>query len=145
MAKQVGDNSTASIQWGGWTNVEVAIVRGETPSTETLLPSMDGRLKEEPVYEQGLDGRIDIRYYRQSLALDFVQTDGETLADLYAEQLDALFHESGVPVTLTWRNGYVSSLTMFIIRSLHNEGPGGHVGVILQFSSTSLIPMMRSV
>ncbi len=143
MAKQVGDNSLASIQWGGWSNVEVAIVRGETPATETLLPSMDGHFREEPVYDQGLDGRIDIKYYKQSLILDYLQTDGETLADLYAEQLDALFHDTGVPVTLTWRNGESISLTMFLIRTLHNEGPSGHVGVIMAFSSASLTPMAR--
>ncbi len=143
MPNLVGDNLLGSIQWGGWSDVTVQWPRGETEEATTLLPSIDGKFRETPKYHQGLDGRIDLKYYERELVLDFIQTDGETLADLYAEAMDALFHETGLEMTLTWRNGAAVQTTMYTVRELHNEGPGGHVGVLLNFRNTALTPLMR--
>lgn len=145
MPNKVGDILTSSIQRGGWIDVIVTIDRGGGAGNEdeSLRPALDGTFREKQVYDEGLSGQIDVKYYTRELRIDYVQTDSETLADLYASALDSQFHEAGVPLELTFRNGTTKTLTMYATRELHNDGPSGHTGVIMSFKSYSLTPLMR--
>lgn len=145
MPNAVGDNVLSAIQRGGWSDVQVTFDRGAGAGdeTETLKPALGGKFRETPVYDEGIDGKIDLKYYRRQLELDYVQTDEDTLADLFDADLDSQFHEAGVTVTLTWRNGTTTTTTMYLVRSLHNEGPQGHVGVDITMTNVGLTPLMR--
>jgi hypothetical protein len=143
MSNQVGDNLLHSIQWGGWQNVEIQVDRSGTPTYETLLPALDGRFRETPVFDRGLDGRVDVKYYERTLVMEYVQTDAETLADLYGSEWDASLHADGAPLKIKFRSGAQKSLTMYGTRELINHGPSGHVSVVMEFKSTSLTPLFR--
>lgn len=121
MAKMIGDRLTSSIYRGGFTNVEWQITRSGTPTWESIWPVAPKEgFTEDEVSKRGLDGTVHVLYYKQSLSLLFLQTDSETLQDLYA--LSTILHSTGISTKITLCSGKVLTLTMRFSRRYISQG-----------------------
>ena len=143
MAKQFGDNLRSSIKRAGISAMTVTIDRGSGAVAEDFFPFVLNEIVEEMVYSEGKDGKIDVHYYEQRIDTDYVQTDEETMNDLFAAVLDSQFHTTGLPVAVTLFDGTAISLTMFCIRTPRGEGPKSAFRVNMKFKSTTDAPMLR--
>lgn len=142
MSKQIGDKLIGSVRRALFEDIEWQIDRG-TPTWESLWPSktMSG-LVETEIGHTGLDGRFFVQYYEQSLQIGFLQTDDETLADLYSTALTTLLHTTGVPTRITLAGGQTIELTMYFRRTLRAAGYNTTLVVELEGRSSSLSPML---
>jgi hypothetical protein len=143
MAKQLGDRLLTSITRGGFQDVKVTIDRGAGAAVESLWPSVMGSFRETPQFDQGLDGKVDIKWWLQELEIGLVQCDEETLEDLYAAALEAQWYTTGVSVALTFINGMARTLTMRMVPEVRNDGYGAVLQVGMRFRAASLTPMFR--
>ena len=132
MSNMIGDNLQSEIHRGGCSNIEWQITRSGTPTYETLLPSsVNGGFVEEEIGPVGLDGKVDIQYYKQTLAIRFLQTDNDTMSDLYATALTAILHTTGISTKITLNTGKVITVTMRFRRTFRAEGYSSVAGVDL--------------
>jgi hypothetical protein len=140
MAKKLGDNLTTSIDRAGWSKVEALIDRSGTPTWTTLQPASSGAFREEPVHDRGLDGTIDVHFYRQKLTLHYLQTDLETMQDIFAPVILAQLQTTGVPVRL-WRLDGVTVFNIPLMRFLITPDGDGYTSalrLIMEGESTTL-------
>lgn len=140
MAKKLGDNLTTSIERAGWSAIEAQIERGGVQYWTKLQPAGDGAFREEPVHDRGLDGSIDVHYYRQVLRLHFYQTDLETLHDVFTPEILSQLQTTGVPVRL-WRLDGVTVFNIPLMRFLitpDGEGYSSAWRLIMEGESTTL-------
>ncbi len=120
----VGTVNTGAIKRAGLRDVTIDIDRGAGAGveTESLMPASNGNFFEEQIKAVGLDGKIDVKGYRFTVVLDYLQTDATTLADLYDADLDSQFHTAGVSTVLTFLNGDTLTITMYFSREVKGEG-----------------------
>ena len=144
MAKMLGDRLLTSIVRGGYKDVKVTINRGAGAVAESLWPSTGGQFYEEAVYDQGLDGSIDIKYWKYELLLEMVQCDAETLADLYSTVLATQWRMTGVSVEMEFMNGSKKSVTMRMVPRLHNDGYQSYLAVTMKFNGTGLTALYQA-
>jgi hypothetical protein len=102
------------------------------------MPASNNEFIEEPVVDEGLDGRKDIRYYKQSLKLQYLQSDLDTLGDLYSSAFDSYFNTTGTSTEITFLNGESITLTMFFKRRAVAAGYQTVMYVELEAMSTTL-------
>lgn len=102
MPNTLGLNLTGPIDRAGWSKVEILLDRGGTPTWTKIMPSGGGEFSEEAVSDKGLDGVIDVHYYRQRLTLLFYQADVDTLNDMFSESVLPQLQVTGVTARL-WR------------------------------------------
>ena len=143
---QVGDNLHDSIQRAGFANVQIEVTRSTTPpstSYVTLMPSTNGSFTEEDVVDEDLDGAYDAKYWIQTLVMEFLQTDADTLADLYSTGFIPQFYRNGINVKMTRMNGDEVVLPMKCRMRLHGEGFGSALAVTLTFKSRTLVPISQ--
>ncbi len=143
MAKKVGDMLTSEIRRAGLVNVVVTIDRGAGPVAVSLIPSADGSFIEKPIGKKGLNGAFHISYYEQTLLLEYMQTDGETLADLFSSALASQWAIAGVSTAITFMSGKVVTLTMRFEMTPHGEGYDSAFAVTLAGTSKTSTPCFR--
>jgi hypothetical protein len=120
----VGDALTTVIARAGWSEIEVLLTR-TTPDWTSLLPCGDGSFREEPVYDIGLDGTLDIHYYRQTLDLRYYQSDVDTLADLHDDAIYEQFTVTGLQTRL-WRLDGIQTILIPKMRFIIAPQGGGY-------------------
>jgi len=142
MAKKIGDKLTTEIRRAGLTDVKVQIDRGSGAVLASLIPSSDGTFVEEEVSRVGLNNVRHVLYYQQTITLQFLQTDSETLADLYSTALASQW-ATGVSTQITFLNGKTITITMTWSKKFHGEGYDSPLAVELIGTSRTIAPVMR--
>jgi len=114
MPNLIGDN-IETLYRGGASNIEWSLNRGvNPPNWYTLNPSSwNGSLFEEiPTVDEGLDGKLDEKWWTYRLTLQFFQVDEQTMDDLYSGTLDPLMRATGISTRITLLTGQVLTLNM---------------------------------
>ena len=143
--RKVGDEIKAAIGRAGWSDVEVLLTRDATAAWTSLLPATGGQFSETPTFDQGLDGTLDIHYYTQSLELQYLQSDVETLEDLFTDAIYAQFTVTGLQVRL-WRLDGIQTITIPVMRfvvSVVGDGYASPLAIVLKGTSRTLLSIFR--
>lgn len=142
MPNAVGDNLTSQIRRAA-VSVQVQLDKGAGAAYYTLKPSADGTIVETPVGKRALDGAFHISYYQQEIYLEYVQTDEDTMADMFSSQLESQWHITGTPSIVTLEGGQQLTLTFRWELKPHGEGYESVFAVRMSGLSTTSVPMLR--
>ncbi|MCZ7556780.1 MAG: hypothetical protein M5R41_10310 [Bacteroidia bacterium] len=147
MPNILGNDITGAIDRAGWSKVEILLTRGVTPTWTKVMPSGGGDFVEEAVQDRGLDGVVDVHYYKQRLTLLFYQADIDTLNDIYSEEVLPQLQVTGVTVRL-WRLDGVQVIECAGMRfALTPQGRGYESAfhVLFEGESASLMSVFREI
>lgn len=144
MPNKVGDKLKSAIKRGGLKDVEITVTRATGGAvTLSLTPAMNSDFYEEQIVSEGLNGKINVLYYKQTLKLQYLQSDKDTLADLFQTSFDEYFHTSGTSTKITFLNSEYITLTMYFKRQVRAPGYAAVMLVDITATSTSLTPAFR--